>query len=447
MKYYFGAGIIGFGQRVYTALYNQAYPQFSASRWAQWIGELQDTAPGRAWLVKASAIEKAAIAELKAPSLSVRYAEAQNNQPAATDLPSYVGLVTSMNGYSLWQGQHAVPIPDGDWAKVVGQMLRWTVRQCVLTSLPVYCTDIALFEMVLPTPNDRKFPNWAPPEALGPDDTTNLARQGWLLWKKQTGGNLPLQSYGGASARQWEVLDHQFANLDAVLGGAEKVLRYARMQEPFLVLQEKLRELSAKQATLGRMNQAVADNPDIAAKVLTPAEFAEFNRLRATVSAEEKRLYNTLPKTMWQGPAPSGLGGFVVITAVVGAVAIGYIAAVAYLISVIDTAIARQRALKLQEKIQQGLQEQQALSLQMQAECIAQVEASEVSAQDKAALRLKCNEQAQDTLQVIAQSQASVAQAATEAAQSKPQSEQTNGSGMILLGLGAAVAGYLFLSK
>ena len=448
MNYYFGAGIIGFGQKVYTELHQQAYPAFGASRWAMWLTEIGETPKGRAWLAKASAVDKAAFAALQAPTLSVRYEEEQNNQPADKDLPRYVGLVTSRDGYSLWSGQYAVPIPDNDWAKVVEQMLRWTVRQCVLTSLPAYCTDIALFEMVLPAPEERKFPNWAPPPALGvDDDPTNAARQGWLLWKKQTGGNLPLQVYGGASTRQWQVLDNQFTNLDAVLGGAEKVLRYASMQEPALRLQEKLSELTAKQATLSRMNAAVSENPEVAAKVLTPAEMAEFNRLRSLVAAEERRLYNILPSSMWQGEPPSGLGGWVVITAIVGTVAIGFIASVSYLISVIDASIAKQRALKLQEKIQQGLEESRMLSLQMQAECIAQVEASKVSEQDKSELRLKCSQQAQATLQVIAQQQANVAQAAAEASKSTPQGEQTNGSGMILLGLSAAVAGYLFLSK
>src|SRR6056297_349202 len=305
-----------FGKTIYAKVRQQAPPsiRYSMAWWLNWFNDVSTDPAMRAWVSET---------KRRTPSdISVAAAEVlmqfgpqlvssnQANPAESEDAQNYrvMPLVTTMQGWSLWSGQHDVPIPEGEWRKVVVSYLQWVCREIAKGNLGTRALDIALHYMVLPEAEDRKYPNLSAPVAL-----KGLAQEGWHLWKVSTGGNEPLAIYSRSSMEQWQRLNDSFQHLDRALGGAERVLRYASLQEPVLRLQEKLDEFGSKQHTLAAAFETYAENEGAAARALTAREQQDMVDMRQEFYRIQKSLYDTLPKGMWRGEEPSNLSGWVLI--------------------------------------------------------------------------------------------------------------------------------------
>jgi len=283
----------------------------------------------------------------------------------------------------------------------------------------------------------------------GPDGIdTNVARLGWNEWRRATGGNDAMALFSRASMERWTRQNAESQRLDRLLGGAEKVLRYASLQEPILRLQEKLEELGRKRSAWINTMDAIRDNSDVAKKVFTPAELQHIEAQDHRVRSESMNLYEILPQGTWPGERPqqlSGLGAAPIVWLAVGAAAaIGYLAAVAAVITVINGA--------LNDAAQRGILDRQQAGIETErSEALAQAQAERLAAEEiadpteRAAALQRVQSWWSGMTEKFDQMRADVRAASSELdEESKPPSEN---SGAILLGVGALVAGWAFLKK
>lgn len=429
-----------FGKIIYAAVRQQAAPtiRYSMGWWLNWFNDGKADRRVTDWLTaeKRKNPNSIAVATMEVlmqfgPSLVAR----NQNNPAEqepTEVYNVTPLVTTLQGWSVWRGgQHDIPLSDEVWRKVVVRYLQWVCREISKGNLGTRALDIAIQYMVLPAPAQRRYPNLSAPAALH-----DLAAQGWALWKVQTGGNEPMAMYNRASMQQWQALNDHFQRLDVALGGAERVLRYASLQEPVLRLQEKLDEFGAKREVVTSALQSFADNEQIARKVLTPEEYAAASRMQQEFYEAQKQLYDTLPKAMWDGDAPSNLSGWVLIAGVSAVLAIGLLAAVAAAVGALDNIVARQRAMNLQGRIEQELKVLAAQAETNRQECRFSA-GSIADPTRRAQMIAQCDQDAQYTLAEIAKQQSRVASSAASLSTLKPQ-DGAQESSALYIGLGIA---------
>lgn len=429
-----------FGKIVFAGVRKQAPPsiRFSMQWWLNWFGNGPNDREMREWVAAEKRRTPHSVV-VSATEVLIQFgdrlAERDQSAPAEQeDAQDYnvQPLVTTMQGWSIWRGQHDIPMVDSEWQKVVVSYLQWCCREIVKGNMGTRALDIALAYMVLPAPKDRKYPNLSAPAAL-----TDMAQEAWHLWKVSTGGNEPMAIYGRASMKQWQAQHDRFNRLDAVLGGAERTLRFASLQEPILRLQEKLDEFGAKRDVLAQALRVYSENEEAASRALSPEEQAEVADMQGEFYHAQKNLYDTLPKHLWQGDAPSNLAGWVTVVGVGALLAIGLIGAVAVAISVIDTLIARQRGMNLQGRIERELKAMAAQAETNRQECRFTAGAIQDPTR-RAQIIAQCDRDAQRTLAEIAKQQARVAETAVAISRSKPQQAQGTEQSAVYIALGVA---------
>ncbi|NEN87923.1 MAG: hypothetical protein F6K48_02975 [Okeania sp. SIO3H1] len=458
-----GAALKEFCSIIASHLYGQhvSTSSWSVARCFEWLGTVKDiptyrskiTNPG-GWAqdgTEQEGIYSTAAIVLSSPIVDQkRIAERVAKVGMEDEDLNVLDSVSTNEGWSFWSGAKSIPLPAYQWRNVLSTHLHWALEQVAKGNAPAAYIDHIIKVMVLPTRLEQKLPSFLPPISLGDDNPDNVATLSWRDWYHATGGTEAFSLYALMSREQAAEINQNIQRLDARLQGAEKILRYASLQEPVLRLQEKLQELGEKRAAWSNATKAVTENKGIAASVLSPAELDSFYADVAAVAKVEQELYDKLPvKSLWPGAAPSdlsGLEGTILVVGVTGAVAIGLIGTVSYAISVIDDAIARAKARKTIDKVITALEQARQEAVEMNQRCVLRVQQSEVSDAEKQRLIAKCNENGQATLQSIAQALADTAQSASEIANNKPQGEKEN-SGLILLGITALAAGYAFLRK
>jgi len=422
-----GYPVAQMGELVYREIYNQAAPTGRRSTWwFNWFAQINSVQAYRDWAAARRSRNSSDIVLSAAELLRAwgsRLAAAEETYPASqtqpTDIP-YLALDTSSQQVS-WGFTSRVGLPDSDWHRVFTSMFAWAANQAGRGTFSIRGIDIILATMVLPAAAvDRKFPRFDPPQALV---RSPMAQEGWFLWRKESGGNEPFRIYRAASMEQWREQSDQFARLDSVLGGAERILRYASMQEPVLRLQERIQEFDRKRTTAADGYRVYLQNREIAQQVFTPAERAAIEADIAALREAEREGINSLPPGA-SGAVPSNLaGGLGAITfgllLVAGTVAIGLIASFAYIIATIDTLIARQRAIGIQQRILEALEVERQEALRQREEALLAAQQVEDPVQ-RATLINQANQTYQRSVTTLTQRTAGVSSAAQGLAAAKP---------------------------
>lgn len=376
----------------------------------------------------------------------------QDDSIATTD------LVTSATGWSVWSGQHAVPLAQDAWHRITLTHLGWALEQVAKGNLPGAAIDKIIDLMVTPDPKDRKLPLFNPPPQLGPSQPgpggqdMNDRRVAWELWRKESGGNRAMRIYGQASLSRWTEMSRDFERLDHILGGAERVLRYASLQEPLYRLQEKLEAMERKRAAFHNVMRVVNENPEAARRAFTPAELQHINAVARQVNQAELEAADKLPSEAWGDNPPqqlSGLGAphWLLVVGVTGTVAIGLLFVVEKLIAALNDAANDFTRRSI-------LQRQQNAVAAMQREAQEQAEARRLAAEQiqdpaqRAAALAQVSSWWTGMTSRFAQMKAEIAEAGEQLDESKKDDDEgKENSGLILLGIGALAAGYAFLKK
>lgn len=442
-----GWPVIALGRKIYHEVHGQSMDGFGASWWYNWFATIGATSAFRQWRDAKRAANPFDVQLLAATLLNARGAllvEAENEQPSAQQPAAdynVLALSTTGSGWSVWRGgQYDVPLDDSDWMRITGRYLSWVISQIAHRTLGTRALDIALEYMVLPSPAQRRFPLLRPPAGLAKDP---VAQDGWALWWKESGGGEPMGLFSQSSARQWTALDAETKRLTDRLGNIHTVLRYASLTEPLYRLQEKLNEFDNKRQSLNASFKTLADNREVAERVLTRAELQAWDETERAVRDEEMRLYRSLPPGVWDGPAPTdmaGLGAWLLTGAITGIVATGLIASVAWAIAALDVAMARQRAMGQLNKVIGGLEEDARQAELIRQECLLSAE-QEPNDTKRRTLAAQCNRDAQKTLTAIAAARTDAASAVTAAAANRPQN-RTENTGLYVIGAVAALGAY-----
>lgn len=437
-----GRPLTVFGKIAYEGARNQEAPNinYTVGWWLSWFGNGRYDRELLNWIAQRKRADRddviAAAAEVLV-QFGDRLREVEDHSPAANEDSSQyniIPLVTTQVGWSIWRGQQDIPMEDSEWRRVTVSYFQWVCREILKGNLGTRMIDFVLHYMVLPEPTNRRYPALYPPAALRDE----LAKESFYAWKQFSGGNEPMAIYGRASLEQWRQQHENFSRLDNLLGGTERTLRYASLQEPVQRLQEHLNDFGAKREALHKGLRAYSENKEAAAKVLSPEEINEVEGMFAKAYQAERRLYDTLPRNMWDGDAPSNLAGWIAIAGVGALLAIGLIGATTAATSVLDKLLGRQRAMGLQSRIQRSLDNMAKETEQRRQECRFQAGSIE-DPERRAAMLAQCDRDAQRAMAEIAKQQARVAESAVSVQHNVPLSQRRDQEhSAVYLGIGVA---------
>lgn len=429
------------------------HPTWDLYNWLRWMATAYDRGMFQRYAKQTSTGDRwrAAINGVCAQANNMIAAMEKNPENAKADETiNYTPFWTSASGYGLVRGEHNIPVRASTWFMLTARLVNWAAREIGKGNISISYLDAILYHMVWQTEGQRI------PVFSAPGNVTNQNNPvewgAWKLFLKETGGSDAWDMYLEYSRQRHEDITQELAQLNRYLGNAEKILRYASLQEPLYRLREKINEFFSKQRIAKQGFQLYHQNREIAERIFTPEEKTSIESAELLLQQEEQALYSKLPSGMWQGDAPSGLGAAPIVwVAVSGAVAVCLIAVVSYSIQAIDSAIEQQNHYDLQNRIRDEVLAEKERLEQLTAASIMDVERalqegriSQKQHDDMvAAKRTQLAEQRLEADRTAAAASA----AAAEARANKPQAGSGGLSTGLLLGGLAALAGVMYIQK